>query len=287
MVCKVATRTEMYMKGKPVETMLDLLPLPDVERLVLTSSPLVLALCQVQFTTVLSIADTAAVSAFHNKIRDKYPIANLTARVEVGVGETNIRQTQSTQWQFSDLDSIWQVVLAPASISLETRKYTEFSEFLDRLGALLTSVIEHFQPPIGTRIGLRYINELRSTTMSWSDAISRTVLGPLGVSALSENAEQLSGVQQILLRYPGNQGITIHQGVLPGGTTVRQRPGEQVPDGQFYLLDFDVFREFPMPVGLLMEPKSICKYVEEYHQVIYRLFRWSVTDGYLSSVRGA
>lgn len=267
--------------------MLDLLPLPDVERLPLTSSPLVLALCQIQFTTVLSVADATAVSAFHNAIRDRYPVANPMARIEVGIGETNIRQTQSFQWQFTDLDSIWQVVLASTSISLETRKYTDFSEFLDRLGALLKSVIEYFHPPIGTRIGLRYINELRPTTMSWSDAISPTMLGPLGVSALYGNSELLSSVQQIMLRYPGNQGITIHQGVLPGGTTVRQRPGEQILEGQFYLLDFDAFKEFPMPGGLLMESARICKHVEEYHRVIYRLFRWSITDEYLASVRGA
>lgn len=269
----------------------DMLPLPRVERVALEHAPLVLALCQVQFSSVLGVAEPAVVAPFQRAIAGQYPVATTLQvgglQLTIGLQAASAQPlAPSGQWQFSDREGIWQVVLAPNFVSLETRSYTDFGEFLERFSTVLTALSEHIRPEVGMRIGLRYINELRPGDRNWSRVIAPRMLGPLADRAFEANTEQVASLQQLTLRYPDHQGINIHHGVIPNGTTVRPRPSEQIPEGEFYLLDIDVYREFPLPSGLSVEPKRIREIVEQYHDVIYHLFRWSITDEYLATLKG-
>ena len=276
-----------------MKTELDLLGLPDVPRKVLNNAPLVLALCQVRFSSMLSAADTASRTGFQRAIQFKYPVALQAQEVEVLVGfgenESGIRseQRRSPLWQFTDLNDNWKIVLSQDFLSLETRNYVQFDDFLERLQEALDALVQHIQPTVGTRIGLRYINEIRATDLnelSWFDVIRQDLLGPIAVPELVHNTTQVIAVQQLLLRYPDDLGINIHYGLLPSGTTVRLRPKEESPTDACYLLDFDVFREFSLPQALEMDSSAICQYMATYHEMVYRLFRWSVTEKYISRI---
>lgn len=265
-----------------------MLPLPDVPRVTLTRPPLVLVVCQVQFSDVLSVADPAQVAPFQRAIQAMFPLAKhidqvFGLQVQVGPGSGTIQPGPPTyQWEFADRDNVWKVVLAQSFVSLETRMYADFGDFLDRMRLVLEAVAEHIRPPIGKRIGLRYINEIRMGGHSLTDVISGDLLGPLAEPAFAANTSQVASIQQVILRYPNNDGITINHGLVPSGTTLRLRPGEEPPPDRFYLLDIDVYREFPPVEGLAMEPGPIGGYVEAYHRVIYRLFRWAVTEQHLA-----
>ena len=275
-----------------METELDLLQLPDVSRVVLAHPPLVLALCQIRFSSVLGVADPATVAPFQRAIQSKYPVSVPVQELELLVGinpnESEFRREQrrSPQWQFTDRDDNWKIVLSPDFLSLETRKYEQFDDFLARLRDVLDALLKYIQPTIGTRIGLRYINEIRSDEMSWSDVIRSELLGPIAIAEFLENTTQVASTQQLLLRYPEEQGINIQSGFIPGGTSVQPRQGEEVQKKEFFLLDIDVYREFSPHGALFMDVDTICRYVEKYHRTIYRLFRWSVTDQYLSTLGG-
>ncbi len=278
-----------------VDSELELLGLPDVPRVVLKRAPLVLALCQVRFTSMLSVNDPASLAAFQRAIQSRYPIAAQVQEVELTVGlgptEHEIRreQRQTPQWQFTDQNDNWKIMLSQDFLTLETRTYEHFDDFLTRLQEALDALVEHIQPTVVTRLGLRYINEIRSSNlknMTWSDVIRQDLLGPIAASALAQNSIQAVSIQQVLLRYPGDLGINIHHGLLPIGTTIKLRPKEQRPIEPFYLLDFDVFREFSLPEAPTMDTKVICQYVKVYHKMIYRLFRWSVTKRYISTQQG-
>lgn len=274
---------------------LDLLRLPDVPRSVLHHSPLVLALCQVRFSSMLSVTDPASLAAFQRAIQSKYPIGVPVQEVELFIGiepnESEIRREQrrSPQYQFTDQDDNWKIVLSQDFLTLETRNYEHFDDFLAHLREALDALVQHIQPTVVTRLGLRYINEIRSNSlnsMDWSDIIQQDLLGPVAVSELVENTSQVASMQQLLLRYPDDLGINIQHGLIPSGTTIQLRPKEEPPKQAFYLLDYDVYREFPLPRGLLMNTEAICHHVEIYHTMIYRLFRWSVSEDYLSTLEG-
>ena len=269
----------------------EILPLPRVERVVLAHSPLALAVCQIQFSPVLSVADPAFVAPFQRAIADYFPLAVPGQVTEMqltfGPVEAGAQPVRTTpQWEFSDRENTWKVVLNSSFVSLETRSYTDFSEFLQRFNTVLAALSRHIHPELGTRIGLRYINELRAGDTTWSHVITQQMLGPLADPTFPVNAEQVGAIQQVTLRYPDHQGITIHHGVIPNGTTVRPRSGDPIPEGEFYLLDADVYREFPLPAGLSMESASIRDHIQAYHDVIYRLFRWSITEDYLAVLKG-
>jgi uncharacterized protein (TIGR04255 family) len=280
-------------RGAFVKMELDLLGLPDASRVPLRNAPLVLALCQVRFSSMISVSDPTSLTAFQRAIKSKYPVAVPAQEIEllVGIGspDSGLRgeQRRSSQWQFTDQEDNWKIVLAQDFLTLETRNYEHFDDFLSRLHEALDALVEHIQPTIVTRIGLRYVNEIRLDElqdMDWFDILRKDLLGAIAVPELVQNTIQVAAVQQLVLRYPHDLGINIHHGLIPTGTTVRLRVNEEPPTRPFYLLDFDVFRDFPLPRALDMNRNIICQYVESYHKMIYRLFRWSVTEQYISTM---
>lgn len=267
---------------KPIER----LGMKKAPHVVFKQSPLVLALCQIRYSTVAAVADDALVARFQRAIQNEYPIAerndNLELSVEMGFGDPEFRKERSLRWKFTDRDENWTVVLAQNFIALETRAYDEFEDFVTRLQQILNALMQHIRPSAGLRIGLRYINEFRRDDQKWDSVIQSKILGPLTYQPFAEFATL--AVQQLRLAIPEGDNITVRHGVLPAGSTVQQRIGEEVPDGPFYVLDFDMFREFSPPNILSMKTGQICDYARAYNTAIYQLFRWFVTDEFISTL---
>lgn len=268
------------------ETTLDLPWLPRVTHVVFERSPLVLALCQVRFAPILSIADPVFVAPFQREIQAQYPVAakHVGVEMEIKLDEAEIRPgtPYSFQWRFSDQDDNWVVILAQNFLAIETRAYENFDDFIERLRKALLVLVEYIRPSVITRLGLRYINEIRLNGLNWTSIIRHELLGALAIEALSRDVHQ--AMQQMVLRYPNDLAINIRHGILPLGTTVKPRPAERTADEPFYLLDFDAFREVRSPGDLPMDPDTICETTRLFNEVIYRLFRWSITEEYASTL---
>ena len=275
---------------------LDLSRLIDVPRTMLKHPPLVLALCQVKFSSLLGVTDRHLL-AFQRSVQSDYPIATSAEAIELTIGRnpinTEIRSEQRKvpQWQFTDRNDNWKIVLSQDFLTLEARAYNDFDEFLNRLEDAIGSLAEYIQPTFITRIGLRYINEIRLNTLRtnthWNSIIRTDLLGPLVIPEFIGQASQIISAQQLVFRYPGNRGVNIHHGLLAEGTTVQGHKKPQDISDPFYLLDFDVFQEFPLPGNVAeVDSSAIQQFVKEYHKVIYQLFRWSVTQEYISMLEG-
>ncbi len=270
--------------------MLDIVRLPDPPRVVFETPPLRLALCQIRFPRLLTVANPPDVAPFQRAIKAEYPILPPGPTLEFGVAlgpGANLKPTPPvTEWRFTDRQQAWTVVLTQEFIAIETRRYDRFEDFLGRLRRLLTSLGQHLEPDAVTRIGLRYVNEIRVDELPWSEVVRRELLGPVAVPELSDLVRQ--SVQEIVLRSRGDdsQGVTLRHGVLPDGSTVAPLPGQEPPGGPFYLLDIDVARTFSIPNLPMMDPDEICQGVSEYHRVIKRVFHWALRDEYLSTLEG-
>jgi uncharacterized protein (TIGR04255 family) len=279
-------------RGTPLEIEFEAHELPELPEVIFEHPPLVLVICQVRYNTILNVTNASFVAPFQSAIQDRYPVVTTNPVQEVGIqlgtaiGESNIIQgAPSLQWQFSDQDDNWKVVLTPDFLAIETRRYDHFDNFLESLRIALNALIQNIKPTGAIRIGLRYINEIRQDNMDWPKVIRRELLGPVAVPELINNTTQLSAIQQIQLKYPNEQGTNINHGLLPSGTIVLPRKGEQALDQAFYLLDFDAFREFPPPKTLLMNSDLICHQVRNFHRIISQLFYWSVTQEYLATLK--
>lgn len=268
-------------------TLLALLDLPEVPIRILERPPLVLAVCELRFPRELSVADETAVAPFQKTLKGQYPILQKVPEVSVSVllgpAATQVQpQSRSFRWEFTDLKGIWTVTLSQETLSLGTRTYASFGDFLDRLGPVVEALINLMGVGVLTRIGLRYINEIRLTDMAYEDAIQPVMLGPIAVPQISSAVAQ--AIQEILLRFDDGHGVNIRHGLIPEGTTVQPKPGTEPPKGNFYLLDFDAYRQFPLPGGMIANSEAVRQYVDTFNKVIYRLFRMATTDEYISTL---
>jgi uncharacterized protein (TIGR04255 family) len=265
------------------------LQLPAQPRKVFAQTPLALAVCQIRFPAMASVASPGTVAAFQAGIEADYPIATPVTQVSFSVSLQSgplaglQGQLPAVVWRFADPGDDWTVVLATDFLGLETRAYTSFPDFATRLERILETLVEAVRPKYYTRIGLRYINEIRPGHQEWVDVVRPELLGPMAVPELAKR--HLRWSQQIVLE-DGSAGEKLHiqQGVIPSGTTVERRPGEEDPTEEpFYLLDIDAYREFSRPLPT-MSTKAISDQVRDAHETISEFFRWAITPSYAASL---
>jgi len=79
--------------------------------------------------------------------------------------------------------------------------------------------------------------------------------------------------------------LNMRYGLRGKGTTLQDTQNKRAISDSFYLLDFDMARDFS-PSGPVLEVNSsiIQQFAKEYHKIIYQLFRWSVTPKYISMI---
>jgi uncharacterized protein (TIGR04255 family) len=206
----------------------------------------------------------------------------LQVQIQLGGGSAVAPSTGTAAWRFADPKDSWAVTLATDSIALETRSYLDFADFLQRLDQVLNVLVEHVHPALATRVGLRYINEIRPDHNNWTSVIRSELLGPVAVSQFSMRT--VHAIDQLVLQDKAGVAINITHGVMPEGTVVNPRPDDEISNGPFYLLDLDVYQEFPTRDEMPLNATIICERVETFHEAISRIFRWSLTEEYASTL---
>jgi uncharacterized protein (TIGR04255 family) len=265
------------------------LTLPTSPRVVFEHTPLALVLCQVRFPTVLNVTNPAAVAPFQEAIRDDFPVAEPYARQVMGFGiqldPSGFQFPQgapSVTWRFTDIDDKWTVVLTPEFLTLETRAYVDYDDFHRRLLIVLAALDETIRPTVCTRIGLRYINEIRPGHDRWDEVVRPELLGPISLSAFRDFTKQAA--QQIVLDGPTGQRVHLQHGIIPTGTTVQAGGDESPPEAPFYLVDIDVFKEFPRSEYTVMKSPAVASFVDDLRDTASQIFRWSITSAYVDSL---
>jgi uncharacterized protein (TIGR04255 family) len=257
------------------------------ERKIYQRAPLALVLCQVRFVRKYRLATEGAIAPFQEALETAYPNAqqSFSQSTEVQIGGpagVGVQPLQTSPlWQFSDQEDNWTVTLAPDFITLETRKYQHFEDFLDRLTYILRALATTVRPTLCRRVGLRYIDEIRSSKRDWP-AIFRPEV--LGLNQIPEFHAASERSHHIMTFNTGRADITLQHGLFPTGSTVLPRRGEIVKSSPFYLFDIDMYREFHSPKSIAMDPDVIRSLVQDFHDTISALFRWATTDEYRSSL---
>lgn len=207
------------------------------EDVVFKRAPLVTVLCQIQFEPVLSLLGDVGVAGFQEGLRHLYPHfrAEQSAEIEVADQSVGFKQTAPV-WRLLDDDERWRVSLAVNFVALETPRYRDFTEFLDRLFLVLDVLERTVHPGDATRIGLRKVNHLThpdvKTPADWQSLLRPELLGLVGVELPADLAVSLSDVR---LRDGVNEFVVRH-GVIS------DEPAK-------YLLDVDHSSPVPYEIG--------------------------------------
>jgi uncharacterized protein (TIGR04255 family) len=263
--------------------------LPQHEPVTLERSPLVLVVAQISFPAILSIStDDSLLAQFQDKIRSLYPVLLVGHEVGFSLGPDGVQQQQrpTRSFQFADSERQWTVALSANAISLETRNYGDIDEFVDRLMVVVAAARDTYQISDWTRVGLRYINELRypgaDTPAAWRSLINPHLLGPLSDDTIVSSVR--TTFQELSLEIPDG-ALTMRHGFFSEGTTVAPAPGTSLPSetlGPFYLMDFDAFEN---KGGRLDEMfKSLFR---SYNKSIYSIFRWGLTEKLFKHLKGS
>jgi len=245
--------------------------------------------CQVRFSTILRLAERDSVIPFQEAIRERYPLYSEQQALNLLVTPAGMAQQpgQGVQYRFTSADREHTVFLATDFVGLESRRYHDIDDFIARLMPLIESVCSEYSPGAMTRLGLRFINEIR---LSASDpaatmiqAMNPELLGPAGDGRLTD---VLRSAQQLLQLSSDSETIVIRHGLhREGGSTVDPPPGGPAPDPPpepFYLLDLDAFREEPVP----FTTDGVESRVREFNEQIRSFFAWAVNEPYRREVMG-
>lgn len=215
-----------------------LLPAPRTDRL--QHSPLELAVCQVRHERNLAVADAKRALAVHAGLEERYPTIDEAAGMALNIvgspAGVSTATDQQRGWNFRSADGNWTVVLMPEFFALETRAYTDWEDFSQRLSAVIRLVHEVLEPSLEQRLGLRFIDRITDPRMStpseWGGWIHERLLGPILHDAFGP---AVKSIQQVLqLDGGGDMEVVLRHGCLLEGS-----PGDQT---WHYLLDHDCSR---------------------------------------------
>lgn len=221
--------------------------LPDFTKTTFNRNFIKTAVCEIRFPILLELENTPP-KAFQKTFRRKYPNFAVRTSINLQVGD----QKKENFYVFSSLDKVWTISIKSSSISIETNKYTSFTEFLDRFTELLPEANKFIDSPIYTRVGLRFIDVIPKNLTDIDGWIKKELLNPF--SQIGEPTMFWSAVK----------GKSEH-----GNFTFQY--GVQETNQSEVILDFDFFVEN-------IEVKQVTETLKKLHQDSLKLFHWSIEE---------
>lgn len=247
----------------------------------LTDAPLVRVIAQARFPLVASVEQRDFVAPFQEAIRAEYPVLRPEQSRSVVFGQTGMMDARSnTAWRFNDRTSTWRVTLAPDFVALETRRYTSRDDFLDRLRRVLEALVDHINPQVIDRLGVRYIDRLEGENLKdLPRLVSPEVCGVLSTT-LAPYA--LQSISEAMFELPNDAGqVMTRWGLVPARGTVDPAAVDPI-DEPSWLLDIDAFQNNTQDFDV----EAALQQARGFAERIYSVFRWAVTDEFLRRYGG-
>jgi uncharacterized protein (TIGR04255 family) len=257
----------------------DPLEAPPPVEVPLEDAPLVRVIAQLRFPEVLSVEQRDFVAPFQEAIRSKYPVLRQEQTQGIWLRPGAIAPGKpKVAWRFSDTEGHWRVTLTSEFLAIETTKYASRSDFFGRVRYVAEALDQHIEPGQLDRLGIRYIDRITGDAL---DDIARLVRpevrGILGTSAATRTVHVIS---EAMFELP-NASVLARWGSLSPDQTVDPAALEPI-DERSWILDLDMYSAGPMPFivdGVVAE-------AQRYAERIYTIFRWVVTDEFLTRYGG-
>lgn len=248
---------------------------PEAPREVYESNPLEEVICQLRFPTILKI-DAEPPAAFQERLRPAFPFytlrpgLNLPAGLPAELASTIAAQlplgTGASAHEFTSRDEKWTLTLTRDFLALTCRWYDRWENFKEHLCEPLHALRELYAPPFFTRIGLRYRDVIRRSSLDlrevdWSQLLQSWICGALASDDVSSDVER--SAQQLLIRLPGERGR-----LLANHGTVFDDATKEL----CYVIDADFFHDKQT------EPADALECLDFLHQQARLFFRWCIRD---------
>lgn len=253
------------------------MPFPKTDRVLYEKNPLHRVICQLRFPRILKI-DSDLPSDFQDHIRDEYPLFTEKRKGQPELPRELIGQlpdelvnlispSESRKvYEFSSPDENWIVTLSSDSLALTAREYKRWEEFADHFQTSLNAFNRIYSTRFYSRVGLRYQNVIRRTSLELQGAPWSTVLKPYIAGILSAGDSIYQSVKGTI--------DTTEIELSDGNSLVRIRHGLIDSAGEIcYLIDNDFFTTQRTEAGNEFDRLNY------FNQRSGRLFRWCIERG--------
>ena len=256
------------------------LQLPEPSTQKLERSPLELVVCQIRHERNLAVGDAKRALDVHAGLGGKYPLleeaAGIALNIVGGPAGVSTASDQQRGWNFRSADGAWTVVLMPEFFALETRAYSDWSDFSSRLSELVRLVEAALRPSLEQRLGLRFIDRIKDPVIrapeQWTGWIDERLLGPVLHTAFGP---AIKAIQQVL-QLDGGLEMEV---LLRHGCVLEGAPEDPA---WHYLLDHDCSRSG----GRAFSPDDIRIGAERLHTLALAVFQSAVTEKLFKHLRG-
>lgn len=251
---------------------------PTSPRVVYKKNPLEQVICQIRFPSVLKI-ESQVPFEFQEIIREDYPLFSETTELPMELPKeitdqipNNVRNAISfpiisrKNYKFSTDDEKWSINLTSEFIALTCLEYTRWEQFRKHLELPLNAVIQVYNPPFYSRMGLRYINAIRRSAldledMSWSTIVQPYIAGVLAAPEINQTVVKAS-LSQTEIRLENDTTVKMVYGLGKYNQT----------EEDIYVIDNDFFK-----TGRL-EVKKGYEILNQFNNYSGNLFRWCITE---------
>jgi uncharacterized protein (TIGR04255 family) len=253
------------------------MPFPEAKRVLYGKNPLDKVVCQLRFPSILRI-DAEIPAEFQERVRKHFPNFSEASewRVEIHpelrgelppeVLRQALQSSGNKNYEFSSEDGLWKANLTRSFVALTTKRYIRWEEFKEKLKIPLNALIEVYSPDYFSRVGLRYIDVIRRSTLNlgdvgWNELLQPYIAGILGSPEVGTHVKNFENRYEI--------------GLSDGESLVRivTKFVKSVDDGEIcYLIDGDFHNTKKTKIDETMERLNY------FNVRASRLIQWCITN---------
>ena len=247
------------------------MPFPPVQRVLYSKNPLARVICQLRFPPILRVG-TEAPSQFQDGVRNEYPVYDVSdedaqvpkeaSQVLTRIGLSLSAGNQVHRFKTAEERRI--LSLGQSFLALEEKDYKRWEDFANHLREAEQVLRDTYNPAFYTRIGLRYQDVIRRSTLGLPDVEWRELLNPAFLGVLAD--ETISNQVR-------DHRCQMEINLAPTEGLVRIRHGTAiVSNEQCYLIDADFFTQERR------DTDGAFANLSAFNRLARCLFRWAITD---------
>lgn len=219
------------------------------------------------------------------RIEAQFPILESATQLTVTVGQIGQPAQAMMIHRFLQRDRLASLSISRDAVTLETTAYAQWEVF-HRLFVSMVDAIEETNRPAGvTRVGLRYIDEVRlpdppADPQGWRGWLDDRVVGPFLITDGARAPDQGTIVLQFGTA-PGYLTVLRAAPVASGRAVQEEGPLRvpfRTPDTAYFLLDTDASWADPSRLVPEFRAGDISQTLEELHRPCHALYESVITD---------
>jgi uncharacterized protein (TIGR04255 family) len=253
----------------------------DVPEIFLPSAPLARVVAQLRYPRPLDFEGDGSVEPLRRVLAPRYPVGRRVQATAVVLTPSGVTQQPSAEvnWTFEDIAGEWKLTISNQFISIESTRYISRNDFCDRFSEAVRAFANVMHPPVYDRLGVRYVNMLKGEGIL---ADLNRLVNPVALAGLVVPHANVQVQHSLCDSIFVDKDIQLQArwGWLPAGVSVD--PTVAPPDLPYWLLDIDSYTGR----GGAFDVDLLDGLTRDLALRAHRLFRWVVTDDFLTHFGG-